>query len=158
MLWTRYALDQLAYHVKEDPRPGEDNPLIVAYHAVTAGGASPDEVPWCSSFVCWCVERAGLHSPRSKWARSWLTWADGVQISTPVFGAITVLARGTPGSNQGHVGILVSWRPGFVGIVSGNVQDTITVDWFRDDRLLGYRWPKEVPIPDWATGTLVSPT
>jgi len=44
-----------------------DNPRIIDYHRATQGGTDVhDEIPWCASFVCWCLEKAGLQHPRSK--------------------------------------------------------------------------------------------
>ena len=71
---TPYAIaqEELLIGVTEDPQPGHDNPRIRLYHGTTSGGAMPDEVAWCSSFVNFCVEQAGLSGTDSKAARSWL--------------------------------------------------------------------------------------
>ena len=67
---TDVALDELALNVKEFPgRP--DNPRIVLYHSLDARRPAEDETAWCSSFVNYCVEQAGLIGTDSKWARSW---------------------------------------------------------------------------------------
>ena len=36
------------------------NHKILEYHATTTLNAKSDETPWCSSFVNYCVEKAGL--------------------------------------------------------------------------------------------------
>lgn len=131
-----WALGELADHVAEVPGP-DSNPRIEYYHGFTAGGPSPDQVPWCSSFVCACVELGGDRSPRSKWARSWLAW--GAPIDSPRLGCIAVLSRGEPASNQGHVGFVACIRPGKIALVSGNTHDRVSIDWYPVDRVIGYR-------------------
>lgn len=72
--------------VKEIPG-GIDHPDIVRFHSVTAAGEAPDEVPWCSSYVCYPLHVCGIPHTRSKAARSWLTY--GVPVE-PIVGAIVV--------------------------------------------------------------------
>jgi uncharacterized protein (TIGR02594 family) len=72
-------------------RRGGENPRIVAYHATTALAAREDEVPWCSSFVNWVMERAGYRGTGSAAASSWLRW--GVELEAPRPGCVTVLKR-----------------------------------------------------------------
>mgnify|MGYP001568627495 CR=1 FL=1 len=140
--WLSVALGEIADHTAEIPGPAA-NPQIVQYNAVTTLKATSDEVPWCSSFACWVMEQAGAPSTKSMMARSWLNWAGGEMLSLPRFGAIVVLARGAKMSNQGHVGFLVSSRPGRVAILGGNQGDQVSIEWYDESRVLGYRWPKE---------------
>lgn len=154
MLWLRYQAGELQRHVVEDSRPGHDNPRIVKYHSFTAGGESPDEVPWCSSFECFGFEMAGFVSPRSKRARSWLEWSHGVELFLPAFGCVAIFARGAPGSGQGHVGTVVGWTDTQLAILGGNQHDSVSVAWFDRDRLLGFRWPKGVALENWMTAPL----
>lgn len=73
--------------------PGaDDNPRIVEYHGTTHGGPDADSVPWCSSFVNFCVTKAGLPGTQSKLARSWMTWGRDAGAFVP--GCIVVLQRG----------------------------------------------------------------
>lgn len=113
-----------------------DNPRIVEYHATTTLRATDDEVPWCSSFVNWCMTQAGYKGTRSAAARSWLTW--GVKIDTPVEGCIVVLTR--PGG--GHVGFYVSGhKSGTIKILGGNQSDEVRVSGYLESRVLGYFLP-----------------
>ncbi len=87
---------------KETPGPAS-NELIERFHASTAGGAAADDVPWCSSFACFCMEAAGITSPRSKRALSWHQWPSEL-LGKPIVGAIAVFDHG---GGKGHVAFVV---------------------------------------------------
>lgn len=117
--------------------PGAGNPRIEAYHATTQGGAAPDSVHWCSSFVNFCVEGAGLRGTDSKLARSWLDW--GVEAPEFVPGCIVVLKRGSP--PKGHVGFYVGREGGRIQLLGGNQGDKVSIASFDADRVIGRRLP-----------------
>lgn len=114
-----------------------DNPRIVAYHATTRGGPSPDEVPWCSSFVNWVMAQAGLPRTGSKVARSWLQW--GVPLVTPRPGCVVVMRRGR--GWQGHVGFFVKMEGAYVVVRGGNQGNAVSDARYPVAAVLGYRWP-----------------
>ena len=133
--------------------PGaEHNPRILLYHDETTLDASTDEVPWCSSFVNYCLKECllGLGGTKSARARSWLEW--GVSLSIPPTGAIVVLKRGgggQPGPEvidaPGHVGFFVN-RASYgclagLEILGGNQSDRVCTERYPASRVLGYRWP-----------------
>jgi hypothetical protein len=102
-LWMAIAFSKIG--VIEDQRPGASNPEIEAFHAATRGGRASDDVSSCSSFWCWVMEMAGIASPRSKLALSWVTW--GVECG-PVFGATGFFSKSDPDAGgSGHVGGVV---------------------------------------------------
>lgn len=137
--WMQIAERELARGVREYAGPA-DNPRIVQYHAATSFQATDDEVPWCSSFVNWCLQHAGYEGTRSAAARSWLTW--GEPLDQPMYGAITVLARGKNPA-MGHVGFFTDRRPdGKVLLLGGNQNDSVSIAAFDAPRVLSYRWPK----------------
>lgn len=120
--------------VAEVPGAG-DNPRIVAYHATTGGGKEPDSVPWCSSFVNFCVEQAGLKGTDSKAARSWMTWG---RVTTDFFpGCIVVLERGA--APQGHVGFFVGTESGRLRLLGGNQGDRVSIASFDPQLVLAIR-------------------
>lgn len=133
--WLLIALREMG--VAETPGPG-DNPRIVDYHAATLGRFRDDEVPWCSSFLNWCMAKAGFTPTGSAMARSWLTW--GVPLDQPRLGAVTVFQRGTPPA--GHVGLHLAGDEELVWVLGGNQGDRVSVAPYPRARLLGYRWPK----------------
>lgn len=111
------------------------NPRIEEYHATTKGGVAPDSVAWCSSFVNFCVEKAGLQGTKSKAARSWLDW--GIEADDFVPGCIVVLKRGQPPS--GHVGFYVGRESGRIVLLGGNHSDKVGIASFDADRVIARR-------------------
>lgn len=115
------------------------NKRILEYHAATTLKASSDEIPWCSSFVNWCLLECGFGATRKANARSWLEW--GVDLRFPPCGAIAVLKRGN-NPVQGHVGFLVFDGRDKIQILGGNQGDKVSIASFPKKDVLGYRWPK----------------
>jgi len=72
-----------------------DNPRIIEYHSVTTLRGTEDEIPWCSSFVCWCLQQAGYKHTKSAAAKSYLDY--GLPCDMAI-GSIAVLTR--KGGNQ----------------------------------------------------------
>ncbi len=120
------ARDELLMDIAEFPGESHNNPRITLYHSTTTGGAAPDEVAWCSSFVNFCVERAGLQGTDSKAARSWLQF--GVKVPRPKWrtGDIIVFKRGTS-TWQGHVGFLVDTSGSRPRVLGGNQSDRLCI-------------------------------
>lgn len=144
--WLKIALLELG--VEEIVGAGH-NQRILEYHAATTLCASTDEVPWCSSFVCWAMELAGHTSTASAASRSWLNW--GQPIQTPRRGAICIFSRlsrdGRVLQGQGHVGFFMSSSIGADGaeryqILGGNQSNAVTLTSIPASRLLGIRWKK----------------
>ncbi len=116
------------------------NPRIIQYHSFTKLGATDDQVPWCSSFVCFIMETNGIPSTQSAQARSWLDW--GIPVEKPTLGCVVVLSRGL-NNNSGHVGFLVAEVPGSVHILGGNQQNAVCVQAFPKIAVIGYRLPPD---------------
>jgi uncharacterized protein (TIGR02594 family) len=129
---------ELMIGVSEDPRPGHDNPRIVMYHATTIGGAMPDEVSWCSSFVNYCVEMAGQRGTDSKVARSWLRWGADVT-ANPHEGDIIVFWTDRPDGWQGHVGFFVGFEAQDALVLGGNQFDAVCIIRYPRNQILSIR-------------------
>lgn len=113
-----------------------NNPRIVEYHQTTSLKATTDEVSWCSSFVNWCVTKAGQKGTNSAAARSWLRW--GEQLKQPVEGCVVVFKRGAPPS--GHVGFFVKSDGVNVWVLGGNQSDQVKItSVYKVADVLGYR-------------------
>lgn len=138
--WFELAKREIG--VKEYPG-AQHNPRIVQYAKTTMLAAAADEVAWCSSFVNWCLDQAGVRGTRSAAARSWLGW--GVPLQKPRPGCITVFSRGAD-PQSGHVAFYVAPRGAFLEVLGGNQSNQVKVAAYRSDRKLGYRWPKGVPL------------
>jgi uncharacterized protein (TIGR02594 family) len=131
--------------------PGHpSNPRILQYHQATTLKATDDETAWCSAFVCWCMQQAGIDHTRSARARSWLQW--GTPIQFPVVGCIAVLQRG-PGNQPpasvieapGHVGIFVGFADlSRILLLAGNQSNMVSIVSFGINTVLGYRVPSVV--------------
>jgi len=132
--WMAIARGEIG--VAEVPGAGT-SARITEYHATTHGGPETDSVPWCSSFVNFCIIRAGLSGTQSKMARSWMTWGRDAGAFVP--GCIVVLQRGT--APKGHVGFCVEAGGGIVKLLGGNQSDTVNIATFDASRVLARRLP-----------------
>jgi uncharacterized protein (TIGR02594 family) len=143
-----FALLEEELGVSEIKGPEQHNSRILLYHDTTILDASTDEVPWCSSFVNWCVKECGLllEGTNSARARSWLEW--GTPLLIPPVGAVTILKRGgngQPGPTvidaKGHVGFFLGQTNTHVELVGGNQSDRVLIKKYPISRVLGHRWP-----------------
>ena len=114
----------------------KNNTRILEYHAATSLNATTDEVPWCSSFVSWCLEKTGVSSAKSAWARSYLNW--GKKIEKPHYGCIAVFKRG---KSSGHVAFFVEENALSITVLGGNQGNKVCKANYLKSDLLGYRMP-----------------
>lgn len=119
----------------------EHHMRILEYHQVTDLQAKTDEVPWCSAFICWCMEKCAIPSTRSALARSWLNW--GIELEKPKEGCVVVLWRGRKDGPSGHVGLFVKETEKSVYVLGGNQDNSVRLSSYSKERVLGYRWPSE---------------
>jgi uncharacterized protein (TIGR02594 family) len=138
--WLRVAYGEIG--TKEVPGSG-DNPRVIEYHATTKLKATEDSVPWCSSFVNWCIEKSGYKGTDSAAARSWQSWGKDCGHFAPV-GSIVVMKR--KGGN--HVGFFISSDNFNVEILGGNQSDTVNIRKFAHTQVLAYRLPSELNDSD----------
>lgn len=119
------------------------NARIIEYHDATRLHAQEDEVPWCSAFACWVMEKSGIASTRSAAARSWLAW--GIDLAEPRPGCIAVLERKTPSNpNAAHVGFYVGGDLATENILvlGGNQANQVCIKPYQRTRVMAYRWPE----------------
>jgi uncharacterized protein (TIGR02594 family) len=138
--WMAVARQEIC--TREKALGSESNPRIVQYHEATSLRAQDDRTPWCAAFVSWVLERAGIRSMRSAWAKSYLNW--GSALDHPRIGAITVFHRGSgPPSSRGpgHVGFFVEDRGDSIILLGGNQRNHVNIKSYSKSRLLSYRWP-----------------
>lgn len=112
-------------------------------------GVDPVQTEWCAAFVNMVLLSQNL--PQSSTvsaypltARSFLLWGDTVKDS-PQQGDILVFKRGEPW--QGHVGFYVNHRVvnGQIQyyVLGGNQNDSVSIDVYPGDRLIGIRRLKQ---------------
>lgn len=129
--------------VKEVPGL-QHHPRIIEYHATTTYRATTDEVPWCSSFVNWCMIQAGYTPTRSAAALSWAEW--GQKIDEPVPGCIVVTKR----RGGGHVGFYVRHDLDYIWLLGGNQSNEVKVSMFnkKNRPIVAYVLPKQMNDDD----------
>lgn len=129
------AQAELARDVREVPGPG-NNPRIVMYHNTTqAWSGTDDSVAWCSSFVNYCVEQAGLLGTDSQSAQSWKDWGHNV-MDDPREGDIVVWRRGA--DPKGHVGFYYADQGDRIAVLGGNQSNRIRISSYpKDGKLKG---------------------
>lgn len=131
------------------------NPTIIGWWKGILADFRDDETPWCAAFVGGVLEEAGIKSTRSAAARSYLKW--GLKLDRPAVGCVVVFWRGSPGGWSGHVGFVVGKdADGNLMVLGGNQGDAVNIKPFGRDRVLGYRWPDGMPLPDSALPVLRS--
>ncbi len=136
--WMPVAFGEVG--VLEDTRPGKSAARISEYHSVTRAGVSTDDVPWCASFVSWCLECAGVPSTRSKTAASYGSW--GEPCFNPVFGCVVLFGRGDRDAvGSGHVAFNVGVSGMEIYVLGGNQNNRVSIRTRRLDHVLAYRMP-----------------
>lgn len=126
---------------------GGENPRIIEYHATTSYGAKEDEIPWCASFVNWCITKAGLKGTGSAAARSWEHWGQALDAPTP--GAVVTFWGDKPNTPAAHVGFYMGPgnTPETISVLGGNQGDAVCSANFSKSRVIAYRWPSEIELP-----------
>jgi uncharacterized protein (TIGR02594 family) len=128
---------------------GGENARILEYHSTTTLHANEDEVPWCSSFVNWCLKQAGIEGTNNALAKSWMTWGIGIEI--PTVGCICVIHKKSQtgldmstGSSTGyHVAFWLMEKDGRVHLLGGNQSDQVKMSSFGlgTYEIVAYRVP-----------------
>ncbi len=122
------------------------NRIIEKYHAYATKDnkvGSDDSVPWCASFVCYCLEMAGYQSTNSRAARSFEKW--GTETKTTKIGDIVVFWRKSLNSGLGHVGFFAGYdKIGNVIVLGGNQSDKVCFANYKTDKILSFRTLKAI--------------
>jgi uncharacterized protein (TIGR02594 family) len=116
-----------------------DNPRIIEYHKTTRLRATSDSVPWCSSFVNWCLKQAGYLGTRSAAAASFRTWGVRCELKP---GAIVVFGKADPDAvGTGHVGFVDHFDDDWVWVLGGNQSNSVNIAKRPLSRVVAVRWP-----------------
>lgn len=139
-VWMPIARKEIG---EREVRGVENNPRILLYGKSVALKVTSDEVPWCSNFVNWVLQKAQMESTQSAAARSWATWGEALE--APIYGAVVVLSR----DGGGHVGFFRRIREdGKWVLLGGNQSDSVCEAAFDADRVIAVRWPVGMPQLD----------
>jgi uncharacterized protein (TIGR02594 family) len=120
---------------------GSSNPRVEEYHRSVTAALWNDKIPWCSTFLHWCMQQAGVPGTKSGLARSWLNW--GTPLSAPKYGCIVVLWREQPDSAKGHVGLFLKQDSTHIYLWGGNQLEEVREHFYPNNMILGFRWPAE---------------
>ncbi len=143
--WYVAALHELGTRERGD----NAGPDVARYIA----GAHCGEIgePWCAIFANWALETTGNKGTRSPSSQSFARSPDFIQLGAPVLGCVVVYWRGTRHSGLGHVGFYRGERGPLVWTLGGNEGDMVQIEPFPKHGdtfgLVGYYWPKSVPVP-----------
>lgn len=141
--WYTAAQKEEGFHEK-----GENQGLD-KYIALAHTGHNGD--PWCAIFANAMLESVGVQGTRNAMARSFEHDAHFTKLSGPALGAIVVYWRGSPGAGTGHVGFYAGENATHVWTLGGNENDAVrTAPYPKESArigLVGYYWPKSVPLP-----------
>ena len=156
--WLTIARAELRHGVYEIPGPASNERILMYQASVKRWKHSDDAIPWCASFVNWCISGGDgsyellrgqvdfLEGTDSAAARSWLVW--GVPIVHPPVGAVVVLKRGpepqppkTVTDAKGHVTLFDGYASPteFVG-VGGNQSNMVRASIYKLSDVLDFRW------------------
>lgn len=135
--FLRIAFNELG---TEEIIGSKHNPEILKYATETGiSGITSDEIPWCSTFINWVAQKAGLEISGKPNARSWLNV--GVKTDAPEPGDIVIFWRESPQSWKGHVGIFmgISLDKKRVYCLGGNQGNRVSVSAYRINTVLSYQ-------------------
>lgn len=96
-----------------------------------------DETAWCAAFQNAILKRCGLPTTGRLNARSFLEI--GIETNQPELGDIVVLWRIAKSSPFGHCGFFISKDANYVYILGGNQTNTVNIQKFPVNQVLGYR-------------------
>ena len=129
---------------------GDNHFIQWAHSLVGLGNDVPDEIPWCSSWLCAIAFLCKLPNPKSAAARRWLEIGIPISLQEAEPGNdVVILMRGggdQPGPEvtrdaPGHVGLFAGYDPmrDQVEILGGNQSDSVCIARFPAERILGLR-------------------
>jgi len=140
--------------LRETPGPAT-TPAIRNMLASLHAWWNDDGVPWCGTFLAYCVEDAGLQIPKAWYrAKEWATW--GRQVVTTgypppravPYGAVCVLKLPTGFHVTAYVAPVFG-RPEMFWGFGGNQGDMVKASAFHWADVQAVRWPVDYPLADY---------
>lgn len=143
--WLRLAL---ALRGTDEIRGPRNSGTIMGWAEKLGIRYPDDETPWCGLFVAHVVSTVFPDAPLPSnvlGAQKWLKF--GRKLDGPALGAVVVFWRGSPRSWKGHVGFYYGETRSHILCVGGNQSNTVNITRIAKNRLKGYRFPSDVPLP-----------
>ena len=136
--WMAIARGELGQSEISGSGPANNNDRISDYHGTTTLGRHEDETPWCSSYVNWVMEQAGIPGTDNALARSWADW--GVE-SDYQPGAVVTFDGNQDGVID-HVGLFAGFAEnGNLLILGGNQSNEVNIAQFDPSTAVTVRMP-----------------
>jgi uncharacterized protein (TIGR02594 family) len=135
-VWMLHAAQELGV---SEILGARHNPRILEYGRSTSLKPSTDEVPWCATFVNWCLHQAAVGGTNSAVARSFDSWGRKTLIR---FGAVVTFPR-TGGSGR-HVAFVAGWNTTHIFHLGGNQSNAVNVQASPRSSATALRWPRYV--------------
>ncbi len=144
--WLTVARQELGVKEIAGEGAGQSYKRIEQYHD-SAGGSEPDHIPWCASFVSFCMANSGNpiiieSNLKSKTASHWIRW--GEPIDNPPVGALCILSPMVKDSS-GHVGFFIKMDSKTVTLLGGNQGNSVCEKEFPINKIRGFRWLNWTP-------------
>lgn len=143
--WFLAAYKEIGVRELADNR----GPDIRRYIGLAHCGSEGD--PWCAIFANAMLESTGHPGTRSPSSQSFRHDPNFVKLAGPALGAIVVYWRISQSSGLGHVGFYNGEHAGLISTLGGNESDMVRIEDLngagRTFGLVGYYWPKAVPLP-----------
>lgn len=150
--WFQWGLHEIGFHETGN------NLGIGRYIGLAHTGAEGD--PWCAIFANAAFESVGITGTRSASSQSFRNDPAFVQLPGPSLGAVVVFWRGSQSSGLGHVGFYRGEDANSIWTLGGNENDMVQIEALPKSSasfgLVGYYWPKTVPLP--TTGPVIMPS
>lgn len=111
---------------------------------------SEKNVAWCAAFVNWIMKKNGYNGVTTDKgydavrALKWATWAEGVDLKKPVYGAIAVKSR----KGGGHVGFVAGKKGNKIVIVGGNQGQQLMCATYSESDYFAYLVPKNFLVEE----------
>ena len=127
---------------------GQDYEAISEFIKTFAGiEIDPRQTAWCAAFVNAMLGFDGIEGTGQLNARSFLNF--GTAVDEPKVGDVVVFSRGDPNGWQGHVGFFKGYDAnGNILVMGGNQSNSVSVQSYSADRLLGVRRPSAGVVGD----------
>lgn len=128
---------------------GRSNPRILEYIKTTNAPSNTDQLPWCSCFVNWVMEKAGYKGTKSAAAVSWKSWSEGQTLPKPAYGCLAIFKT----EKGHHVGFVIGRKKhkgeNGVALLGGNQSNQVKVSGYRERLAIAFVLPKGItPIYD----------